>query len=484
MTTSLERWPPEVFEQVLKHLMLDELRNFRLVSKTIAALVAQETFKQYYRTKHVDVSPRSLRDFVYMTQSGRQGRQIENLILTGLAVDVAHLQKIVKEKARWVTEGNGPLFCSMQHKLSDDELARAKGNLEALQQRNVELEQFVGSGADVELLAQAFRNIAAFGHRGKLRSLQLQVGVLKESVDTTVLPVETRGVSVKWQASQGTFRTAMVALAQSRLPLEKLDAVTEQFHCSLSWRVLDCIRDLPHSGLSESLKGLRTLSLSLSADNWTAQQRQEDENAASVDARSSSRQRALVDLLAFCPLLQHLHIHWFMLRSAGYEDDSAQRLLHRIAETGLPQSLRSLILRGIRCEAVTLLRALKGARVKDLRLENVHVDESKAAVDGGVGLAGSTIGWQEIFAHCASSEANMKSLYFDDLWAKRLVHFMNVAGKQKFPWTPPARGSPILDRKGDDIRDKIEWYYPSGRPLGSPQAYRWRVLREREYGPA
>jgi len=78
----------------------------------------------------------------------------------------------------------------------------------------------------------------------------------------------------------------------------------------------------------------------------------------------------------------------------------------------------------------------------------------------------------------------MESLYFDDLCESQLVYFQGVPGTSKFPRIGGYCGCSTLDRAGEEVRKHIDYRFPTGRMAGSPQAYRWRMMRLREYGPA
>lgn len=197
------------------------------------------------------------------------------------------------------------------------------------------------------------------------------------------------------------------------------------------------------------------------------------------------------------PRLVHLHLHWFMLRGTKYDDPTGQELLHHAMQADTLGSLSDLALRGLRFQESTILELLQKAPVQDLRLENIHITDPRPATNpaedydeedeerqGQATESPAHPIWDAIFAHCSSIEANMFSIFFDDLWGKRLLHFKGTPNRSRMPWIPYTDGCETLERKGENVRDKIEYTYPRGRPLGSPQAYKWRVGREREYGPA
>lgn len=489
-------WPQELIVSTFSYLTLVELSNLRLASKELADLVAQGDFRQYYRTKHVDATPESLGEFVHMTKPGLLGAQVKHIVLTGVAISTEHLEQIVKERARWVTEGNGPIFSSTQHKLDDAEVAEAKKELDGLRRRKKELKGFHESGVADALMTEAFVNVAAYSRNGKLSSLVLDVEVFRENLVQRRRPIESRAKQAVWQTASSTFRVAMAGLAESGLPLNTLDAFTRPWHCSLGWSALShCVDGSQSSQLSRSLHGLQSLALSLSHDLKPA-----DASEVERRHRPAEEQTALADFVALCPELTHLHLHWFLPGSADRKGITADQLLRNVAGSPSLQRLENLTLRGLRVQGLTLLDLIKGAPLNDLCLEEVITtdpdpvpedidDESDPEADVRPTPRPDfkpihSSGWNAIFAHCSSPEADMSSILFDDLWGERLLHFRNGGGPQKMPWTPHTKDSPTLERKGEDVRREIEYTYARGRPLCSPQAYMWRQMRQREYGPA
>ena len=496
MAPTLETWPPETIETLCTHLPLPDLCALRLTSKALSGPVTQDTFKSYYRVKHLDAAPCALAAFAQVTARPRSlAHEVRELVLCGVAVSTAELEKVVKERARWVSEGaGGPIFAATQHRLSDDEVVKAEEDLKGLKEKEAELRVFFEGGQAGELLAQAFRNLARFGKGGGLKKLRLEVVVLQEGVESRQQPIETRSKDVVWRAAETAFGVVVAGLAGSGMGVEEFDLFCGQRHCSLSPRALGCAGRLSGDGLEKALVGLRSLSLSLSADPSAAKDSESsgggndnDEDSSADDKRDNERRIELAHVLSLCPHLEHLHLHWFRLLSAGAKDQTAEHLLQPVAQQQTASNLQSLTIRGFHCKAPTLLGILQNAPLQTLHLENIILDAETPAGDSDDPAQHPpyTEQWQPIFTHLTRPFTTLTSLHFDDLWGHDLLHFKDSAKGLKFPWSEPTEGGPMLERNGkEEVRREIEVVYPGGVPLGSQEAYRWRMERKREFGPA
>ena len=141
MGSSIEACPAEIVEGVVQYLAFSDICELRLSYRLLAEKASQDTFKSFFSTKHVAITKDRLEAFVDMTRRGRIGCQIENLVLVGMAIDTQLLEKILQGKARWVTETNGPMFCSSQHKCTPEELSQVRADLNILQRRQREKRQ-------------------------------------------------------------------------------------------------------------------------------------------------------------------------------------------------------------------------------------------------------------------------------------------------------------------------------------------------------
>ena len=387
MATSLEQWPPELLESMVEYLPLDDMRNLRLCNKALANLVAQESFTSKYSKKQVDASREGLAAFVEMTKPGVLGGCVQDLTLTGIAVGTQHLATITKDKFRWITEGNGPMFSSTSQELNDDELLEAQQDLQRLKELKTNLYEFHDSGEDVEMLTQVFEALAAYGRYGTLRSLTLEVVVLSESATLRQQPIESGNCKIDvWRAGEAIFRLTVEALSRSGLQLDRLNVMTDQQHCSLSWSALDCITQCSSDRLSRSLASLGSLQLSLAesrddgsevSETGAPVQDQSTQSPAVIAARTEEEEHdfgCLARVLSECSQLKSLHLHWFNVIGASEKrrtESASSCLLRQIAKTDRCPALHKLTLRGVYADAPTLLSFISSSPIKQLRLEEV-----------------------------------------------------------------------------------------------------------------
>lgn len=198
MASSLEKFPPEIFEGVAQHLNLPDTRRLRLASRRICTLATQGTFKGHFVNRNVRITETDLTSLVESTRPGQLGCLIENLTLTGLAIDTSLLQTISEEKARWTIESTGPISSSTQHTLTPEELTKVSDDLRSLKWRKDNYMMLKVDGVFPSLLTKALGNIVANGKLGRLRSLTLDVAVLREDDVTEESPLVGGAWKVIW----------------------------------------------------------------------------------------------------------------------------------------------------------------------------------------------------------------------------------------------------------------------------------------------
>lgn len=165
MSPCLEDCPPEVIETVVSLLDFGDICRLRLTWRSLAAKSSHLCFKAFFRSKRVLFSEASLGALRDVTQPGRLGCLLEDLVLVGLA--------------------NGQGMASSEADESADE-------------------------APYDLLRHAFRNLKANSKGRELLSLSLQVKLLRN--DGAIIPpfdewpFAWRRI---WRSSARTFRVAL-----------------------------------------------------------------------------------------------------------------------------------------------------------------------------------------------------------------------------------------------------------------------------------
>ncbi|KAL5402328.1 hypothetical protein PMIN03_010753 [Paraphaeosphaeria minitans] len=473
MLCSIETSPPEVIEQVVQHLSLQDIQNLRLGSRQLAALATQHTFKLYFVNKTVRIAKADLDGFVKLSKPGGLGCLVENLTLTGVAIDITLLQRILKAGAKWVTESDGPMSSSTQHKCTRQELAKIKEDILNLETRIEESVVLKETGVYTCVLGKALRNVAAHGKLRKLQTLKLDVVVLRENAVTEASPLNGGDWKIIWEAASDCFDIAMTSLAGSKVRVGKLDAFKTSFRCSLG---LDKLKDIETAecGLAESLHNSTSLSLSVSDRVLSASELEGTAEELRALRMQQTGFEGLGRLTRLTQKLEALHLHWFnTFQQRGNSEElneifnSRGRSFGTFAETAYLPWLNTSALRGVYVTEETLLTVLRSAPIKDFSMEETKMRDGT---------------FRPIFDHCTSSEASMQRLFFDDLWERKIVMFEDE-GKLKFPYSQRWSGGPTLERTGGEVGKPIRYGNPNGYVLGSPQAYMWREKRRQDYGP-
>ena len=343
------------------------------------------------------------------------------------------------------------------------------------------------TGAAIKLLTIAFRNLAANGKTGTLRSLSLEMAIYRTDARER-LPPETGGSwKLIWACCRSTYQTVMQSLQLSELSLDKLDVFSSQRRCSLACNDVQ-LPEQYRLGPNRSLENIKTVCLSISGRiidetsrnlqitgdpdddiDWSSKPEEFDMEVLRALATDDTNFTGVASLLCGAANLERLDLHWyrFLGHRIHVSDRQEHRLFARISETVALPKLQSCTLRGVYLTEESLLALLHKSSLKQLRLEEAQM------------MAGT---WRAVFDYCTTAASGMEYLHFDDLWEERLLYF-DEPGEPKFPSLGGSHGTNTLIRAGVEARKPIAYHFTSDRPLGSPQAYVWREQRQREYGP-
>ncbi|KAF7554101.1 hypothetical protein G7Z17_g3194 [Cylindrodendrum hubeiense] len=477
MALGLQSCPEDVVECIVQLLDLDDVRNLRLSSRTLAVKSSHHSFKDYFQSKHVDMTASALDKFAQGTQAGDLRSLAQELHLIGIAPEAGD---------RKLTASN-------------------YGNHEE-EERNTTQE--------INLLSQAFDGLAKYAKGGNLPSLTLRVAVVRNDQER-VLPVDTKlraksqGV---WQSTTRTFDTALRALAMSKLQIKSLNIFNDSDlqQCSLSCEKLDMV-DWSDDGLVKSLSTLKSLSISVCTrvvihkdndendddaddsdedddddsdddDDEDSEDDDDDEDEneggrgitrAAVETQAEEEDESgfsgLAGLLSLCTQLDDFELHYLAVRrprSGRLDRSGSQRILqHAIEQKRLPTVKRCRI-RGVTANEVDLLSFIKRTRVSELSLATMHLH---------TGTFGSIINY------CTSEAADLTKLYFNSLFIDieetGMVHFVGERSTVCL-----YRDSEMLERKGDDIRRPIPYHVSPPMFIGSPITMKWLEYQEMEFG--
>ena len=486
-TACLQNLPVEIVENVVTWLSLEDARNLRLASRLLASKVSEGSFKSYYRIKRLDLTRESLERFVQATKPECLGSNVQEVVLVGIAVDTTRLEAILREKGRWVSQANGPMVMSTKHTCTTEELEQVQQDLNDLQRKQSELAHLREQGADFGLLREAFENLQTDGKAAVgLRSVTLEVGVLRGEAETAKPPAHGGKWEVIWKTAAWTFEAVAISLSQSGLKIGRFNVFESQQRCSLAVdefsRILTQIK-----GFMGFARGLTALSLSLSCPVIQETRPREPGDITANPAKTrveipiTQLQTLATDeknfhglsiLLASTPNLQSLAIHWSIL---GYhllarDDFREERLLQSLADADNLSHLKTCSLRGMRATEDAFLGLLRKHPIRDISLQNLQLTNGT---------------FRSIFDHCTSDETALEALYFDDLFEDAKQVYFDDGGKPKFPRDEYTYGSNTLIKQGEEVRAwrPIVYHFHLSRALGSYPCYIWRKHRDAEYGP-
>ncbi|KAF2768918.1 hypothetical protein EJ03DRAFT_351757 [Teratosphaeria nubilosa] len=486
MAAPFEDLPVEIVEKVVCLLDLPDAGNLRLVSGALAAKSSQGSFKRYFVSKSVDLTRRSLEDFVRVTEAGSLGSLVEEITLVGIVWDTEYIANVVRDRSKRVTESTEPRPRTRQVELDDAAVADAAAELKVLREREVEAAAWGKDGGDVDFLRQAFGNLVRNGKDGGLKSLKTEVVVYRETSGTRSQPIEGGKWDLIWDAAAYAFRTVMRALAGSGLQVEELCLFGRQQRCSVASHELDGV-DFGGAEMRKCLAALERSSLSFSLDFGSApaseahddpcdgKRNRSQEHATPLSEPPANTLTGLPTLLQNTPQLQDLHLHFYSTTTKHEQRNTERQMLqvlfHTIAQTAPLTNLRTCRLRNLTASETSLLTFLQSSPLlSSLQLEEIHL------LDPG--------SFAPVLEYLANEASNLIYLHLDTLWEKRLLYFEGEVGMPYFPSRGTGRGPNWVIRVGSEaVKRVVRARVSLGRPLGSPQAVRWRETRRREFGP-
>ncbi|EME81655.1 uncharacterized protein MYCFIDRAFT_32340 [Pseudocercospora fijiensis CIRAD86] len=459
---SLTQIPNELFEHICTLLCLPDLCSLRLVSRLAAAKATQDHFKSFYKQKHVDLTRESLEQFLRQTQSDSLVCLVEDLILVG-------------QKAPTVKQ------------LGDEFMMEEE--LEILRQRKAESDSLRKSGRDVKLLAQSLENLAKSRKYGPLPSLRLEVVVYRDTAYKRLEPIGGGSWKMIWAEAASTLKTAMSALARSRLAVQQLHVFTDLQRCSVASNEI-----LPAIDANARLDKLSKLAISVSSRiidetdrdmnrtgdrydvvDWSTRPQERDIEVLKQEASDENNFSGLPRLLALCSNLEELHVHQYsltyhVLQRSDLHLESYLELV--VAMIPFPKLTKLRLQGGTAREQDLVSLVQQQGALQDLAMESI------ALQPGG--------SFRALFEYLGN---HFESLFLEDLFEDgRLVYFISEQGwghelPPGLPTLTHTEGTNTLHRTSGTRHRRIEYHLPMHRFVGSPEVNNWRARRGREYGP-
>jgi hypothetical protein len=490
---SLPDLPPELIERINILLPLDGICSLRLTNRTLASKATQEHFKAHFRMKRLRLTEKHLQSFVEISVSRGLGNLLQDLTLVSPVYDFEELTLRLQTGSRDVTELNESSSTSLVPKLlGEDNSQQAKLDLEVLRQRIDAQLEFVRSERDIELLSQAFSNLAA--NRVSIHILQTEVEIHEDDATAPLRPLFAGRWSSISAAAENCTRTLFASLAVSGLSIQSLDLFNSHrmLRCSLPCNVLESV-DYTSDKLVSMLDQLVNFSMRISgclriksstrkeASGLPHDLGQEEDYDSSSDEKSlqiankMSSFDSLRSLLQNCSSLQTLDLAGFRL---SHEDTQAAQVQSRSIIQAVEGAdllcLQKLTLQGLTITEYQLLNMLQDLKTLwSLSLRFICLSEGS---------------FKRVLDYC-TIEVAMKEVELESLYESRLIHFESPwATEWTTPWgqTTGKKGLKASYKRTLDeaASHQIKYRLATGRTPNSPGLQAWaRDLRDR-FGPS
>lgn len=430
MGSPLETLHVELIEQIVTLLEYSDIAALRLTSRVIEAKASNWHFNSFFKIKEIDLTTKNLQRFVQVTEKWQRGCLLQHCTIRGII----------------------------------------RGDAPAVHEDEAEHQRF---------LSKALHNLKQKSPEKSLVSLKLHVAVLVENSNGDLVRPEKycNGREV-WKAALRTFRLAMMALRESQLPVnEHLNIFGDLRGCSLGYDAF-LAEFAPTSTMTrEVFRSLKKLTVRLSAppnlDGVPGECPVAGEYQPPPSAQGGSKAnymlRETLHILPTVASLESVDLHWYTL---GEENSLAlSTLLAASPQEGdispdLPH-LKECRLQGFYTSETELLNFLTSVRPTKVALTYIRL------------ISGT---YTPVFRYLTSPDSQVVSYHLDDLIEDgRLVHFA-VPGRPKFPYSAYQNVGPnTLSREGDQINEVIQYRFPRGRALGSPQKYWWSIRKGEDY---
>ncbi|GAB7347707.1 hypothetical protein MBLNU459_g5266t1 [Dothideomycetes sp. NU459] len=423
MASYLEALPVELTERIVTLLELGDVAALRMTSRTVESKASGGSFTDYFKHKNVELTTKSLQNFVRWTTECRLSHLLQHCTIIGIIRTEATATRDAAEHLK-------------------------------------------------SLLAEALRTLKRRCLQGRIASLCLRVAARTESAEGELCePNDFRNWRAVWSAALCTFNVTMGALSNSQLPVnEHLNIFGSLTGCSLACDVFLAVTKKP--ALKHVFGSLRRMTLSLSAPPKAAvihdQTGYEFFARLNIQTESSHAKPILQSISHIMPQLEVLDFHWYTLKGSTF-DSSMFHPLPPCQENSVTLATLHFILRGIYVSETDLLHFLEAFRPAAVTLTDIHL------------ISGS---YTSVFNHLTDPNSPVTAYTLDDLREEctKLVHF-KVPGEAKFPYGCRTEEPSSLTRQANNSKSPIHYHFPSERPFGSAQMSIWCNRKVQRFGP-
>ncbi|KAF2258582.1 hypothetical protein CC78DRAFT_621679 [Lojkania enalia] len=491
MTTSqpsLSILPSKSTEKILSNISLQDIKNLRLVSKSLAKQCIGPSFKQHFKTKTTSFSPESLDSLITLALHPELGPAVQNLTIQAEAYDTSEVNRVLRTKRRRVVKQSGVFTQTTEPPCTEDELLHAQRDLEWLQEQ-IHSYSTVSEATVSDTLATALH---AFG---ELQILDLDC-IVYVAPEKTMPPISAPEWYPIWQTASRSFRVLSLAIAKAQIPIDTLTIFRTAPRCSVaSFDITKHVPALRENGFADAGPKIKNFALSVSSRVVTDFAQIEEARkklegvekvfhnamgshigllpADSPEATAAENFPGIAELLSMMPNLEAVDLHFYTTLKGRV--NAYSQIFDAVAEKCRFADMGQVFLRGLPLTEDALLRFLGNhPKTKELTLYESML------------FAGS---WEKVFAHLSAAHM-LKKLHLSNLWSSE-GHLMNLAPFENTEISHrqayPCFGGAMVhtrDIKEKELRAGLKFKAaPSGRAMGSPAFVGWIERRKLEVGP-
>ena len=421
LASSLCRLPPELFENILWYLGDNEISWLRLTCKDVRDRTLHR-FQRRFIHRQTDLSTNSLQRLIDISNHEQFGSAVETVTVVAVLYDSAYLHELVKCTTPFPESSDNPAEPpDRPSELTEPEVAQVKWELSLLSK--LEAEQHGPKVQDVRTghglgrrpvgrvdvveeeektrLSRTMLTIA-FCQLGRLKSLILEAAVYKVAA-IRLAAYKCTDTEVMWRKTSYVFGEVMIALAESRMKVDRLSIYGGPWGGSVSCDIIhEVVGFWTDQDREKTLDAVKILSLCVSA--WKPDE-EKDYRARREAAPTVHRHCNLAGFLALCPNVEELDLQAYATDCAWYP--WFQDAFESVVEEVRFSSLRSCALGGLHLREIDLIRFLQdNRRLGEFKLQNIILTQGS---------------WHEFIHSCSDREVELEMLTLQNLYVPRYV---------------------------------------------------------------
>lgn len=262
--------PNDVFTVISSDFDLADLCSLRLTSHNLHAIATTPNFQARFHHIRTDLSLANLQALVAICSSPDLGHLMKEITVLAKHYDDRELCQQLQDGTIWKADpGNGPIFSSSGHYMTDDEKAEAKAMFDQMTELKNNQAALQDNGTDVRLLSEAFNRLGA-----RSVNLSIEAAVHVRPQGSRLPTANCLDHEAMTQRMDHTFKITIAALSNSQLQISNLTVFDIQWGGYVSMKslheALECTASTPPPDSSAlrrppALHRIQRLTLSLHA---------------------------------------------------------------------------------------------------------------------------------------------------------------------------------------------------------------------------